>query len=85
MRLVAAILLMASPAAAQGCYQAEQALEDMAANGFHITFGDTSGNSPVFLAENGKGEWVMFTLQGESLCPIAGGKYGVHSPLPPNA
>lgn len=83
-KLVTAFLLMASPAAAQ-CYQAEQALEDMTASGFHITFVDTSGEVPVFLAENGKGEWVMFALQGEALCPFAGGQYGVRYPLPPNA
>lgn len=67
------------------CLPAEESINNMAAHGFTITFGDTSGEWALFMAEDGKGRWVMFAMQGDTLCPIAGGEFGIHSPLPPNA
>ena len=81
---IALMLSAASVAAQDECYQAEPALESMAENGYTITFGDTSGDWAIFMTENGKGGWAMFALRGDTLCPIAGGEFGIHTPLPPN-
>lgn len=81
----AALTIAAAPALAQECMPAAPALENMAANGYTVTFGDTSGAVAKFLAENGKGGWVLFILKDETLCAITGGEFGVHAPTKPNA
>lgn len=75
-----------SPVAAQTpeCFYAKEAIQNMESHGFTITFGDVSGDPAAFLAEDGNGNWVVFLVSGEVLCPIAGGMAGFHKPKPPN-
>lgn len=68
----------------QGCFPAAQAAQELDAAGFEITFGDTSNEYPVFMAENGKGAWVVFVMSEKVLCPLAAGEMGIHVPKPPN-
>lgn len=87
---IAALALVASchasPVTAQTpkCFQAEGAIKNMESHGFAITFGDTSDDPATFLAEDGNGNWVVFLISGDVLCPIAGGSAGFHKPKPPN-
>lgn len=81
----AALTITATTALAQECRPAAPALENMAANGYTITFGDASGAVAKFIAENGKGGWVLFVLKDDTLCAITGGEFGVHAPPKPNA
>ena len=68
----------------QECFPAAKAAQEIAAAGFEITFGDNSAEYPVFMAENGKGAWVMFVVSDKVLCPLAAGEMGIHVPKPPN-
>ena len=82
---IAALASCGAPAFAQSCYPAEPALEVIVKNGYTVTMTDVSGMVEFFIAEDGKGGWVVFAIQGELLCPIVGGSGGVRMPLPPNA
>lgn len=82
---IATLSSCGAPAFAQSCYPAGQALEVMTENGYTVTMTDVSGMVEFFIAEDGRGGWVVFAIQGELLCPIVGGSGGVRTPLPPNA
>ena len=83
--LTAASIVFAAPVVAQECIAALPAISTLAENGFSITFGDTSGEWALFMAEDGKGGWVVFALKDDILCPVASGVNGIHTPMPPNA
>lgn len=81
---LAALFLVAAPVAAQECGDAIPQLEKMQSAGYVITFADTSSEWGLFMAENGKGGWVMFAVKDRSLCIVAHGKGGMYKPMPPN-
>ena len=74
-----------SPAFAQSCFPLADALANMQANGYYPTYQDESGEYKFYIAEDGKGGWVVFAVIGTSLCPIIGGSGGVPVPRKPNA
>lgn len=82
---LAALALVAScsPALAE-CFPVADAIANMHANGYDITYGDTTGQYPLFIAEDGKGGWVVFAIVGETLCPVIGGSGGVPVMREPN-
>ena len=79
-----AIAMSVTPAIAQECQEAVPQLELMQKNGYIITFADTSSEWKLFMAENGKGGWVMFAVKDRALCIVAYGKSGLYKPMPPN-
>lgn len=83
--LTAAAIVFSAPVTAQECIAALPEISTLAENGFTITFGDTSGEWAMFMAEDGKGGWVVFELKDDILCPVASGVNGIHTPMPPNA
>lgn len=79
-----AMAMSVTPAIAQECQEAVPQLEKLQASGYIITFADTSSEWKLFMAENGKGGWVMFAVKDRALCIVAYGSGGVYKPLPPN-
>lgn len=79
-----AVMASCSPALAQECIPADEAYEAMIQNGYTVTFWDSSGEWIMLMAEDGKGGWVMFAVQGNVLCPLVGGSEGTHEPPKPN-
>jgi len=82
--LAALTSCVAVPVAAGECFPATEALTNMASNGYTITYGDQTGPYPLFIAEDGKGGWVVYAIDGFNLCPIIGGQGGVAVPRKPN-
>lgn len=79
-----ALAMSVTPAIAQECQEAIPQLEKLQASGYIITFADVSSEWKLFMAENGKGGWVMFAVKDRALCIVAYGKAGLYKPMPPN-
>lgn len=79
-----ALAMSVTPAIAQECQEAIPQLEKLQASGYIITFADVSIEWKLFMAENGKGGWVMFAVKDRSLCIVAYGKAGLYKPMPTN-
>jgi len=85
--LIASVALVAScaaPAYASECMPAGEAMAALEENGYAVTFGDTSKEWAFFMAEDGKGGWVVFAVNNGALCPVVAGSTGIHAPLKPN-
>ncbi len=82
-KLAAALAVMGSAASAE-CYPLAESMANMTANGYSVTYGDTTGQYPLFIAEDGKGGWVVFAIVGETLCHVIGGSGGVPVMREPN-
>ena len=82
-KLAAVMAVMGGVASAE-CYPIADAMANMTANGYAVTYGDKTGQYPLFIAEDGKGGWVVFAIVGETLCPVIGGSGGVPVMREPN-
>lgn len=82
--VLALVASCAAPAYAEECFPVADALANMTANGYQVSFkGDTEKYS-FYVAQNKDGGWVMFAIVGNTLCPMIGGTGSVNTPLPPN-
>lgn len=82
---LAAITSCAAPAYAQDCFPAADAIKNMNGNGYEVTFGGMANGLPVFIAEDGKGGWVLFVVNQDRLCPLMGGDNAAHFKMKPRA
>lgn len=63
------------------CYEPSIS-EELAKQGFQMTFGDVNRDTPIVMVEDGKGKWFLFAIVNGAFCQLASGLGGYYAVLP---